>query len=605
VDELIGAVLGDGRYRIDRKLGSGGQGTVYKGMHLTLNIPVAIKVLPASASHNRAMRTRFEREARRAATLQQGNIVRIYDYAFERGIYYIVSECIEGTDLKKMIRASGGPMPMDQVLRYGHQVAAALDFAHERDIIHRDIKPANILIDSQQDRAALCDFGLARMVEGEELDVTSERGGMPGTPAYMSPEQCLGSELDHRTDIYSFGIVIYEMLTGQHPFRGARDTSTSIIYKQVNELPVGPRSLIPRLSRQVDDAVLRALAKDPGERFQTASEFVSALERASRGVREPGAGIGIAPWVPLVIAGAAVVLVIALVPGPRNAILSLWNRTLDGRGAGKVAEATGGAPPTFSYAGFLKSQKGTQTAVAASIPTATPTSLPPTNTPVAPTPTRVPPSPTPLSATATKPPTHTPRPSTSTPAPPTDTPIPPTATRRPPTATPIPPAPTPVPVSVIYGVAVDNAEFGKGNISFENSGMWIGVPGAQYVGDIGFLSSPEALAEIQRVWSHRLYGGGNWSVKVVVRKKVGWVSCPASKATCYEDKIDGNQGRIEHQVYMQPDVWASLLNDYLTGGLAATTQNPHYEAIQKMIFESYCSITPGIPCIGFSFKKVS
>jgi len=165
VDEFIGRVLGDGRYRIDRKLGSGGQGTVYKGTHLTLNIPVAIKILPASASHDRATRTRFEREARRAATLQHANIVRVYDYAFEAGNYYIVSEFVEGTDLKKLVKASGGPLPMGQVLRYARQVAEALDFAHQQDIVHRDIKPGNIRINTQHERAVLCDFGLARMVE--------------------------------------------------------------------------------------------------------------------------------------------------------------------------------------------------------------------------------------------------------------------------------------------------------------------------------------------------------------------------------------------------------------------------------------------------------
>jgi len=602
VDELIGTVLGGGRYRIDKRLGSGGQGTVYKGTHLTLNIPVAIKVLPALASHDRASRVRFEREARRAATLQHANIVRVYDYAFERGMYYIVSEFIEGADLKKLIRASGGPMPIEQTLGYARQVADALDFAHEQDIIHRDIKPANILIETQHDRIALCDFGLARMVEGEEVDVTSDRGTTPGTPAYMSPEQCLGGDLDQRTDVYSLGIVIYEMLTGINPFRGARDTSASVIYKQVNEYPVEPRSLNPRLNRQVDDVVLRALAKDREERFQTAGEFISALEGAVKGARVPGAGVRIPAWVPLVVAGAAIVLAMAFVPGPRDAVLGLLKRVAGAR-PGEVAGATETPPATFSYAGFLKAQQGTQTAVAASQPSPIATTLVPSPTPTS-EPTPVPPTATPVPDTATPvPPTNTPRPPTSTPVPPTETPVLPTPTRRPPTQTPIPPTPTPVPLAVIYGVQVDNAEFGKGTISFENRGMWISVPGAQYVGDIGFLSSPEASAEIQRVWSHRLYGGGNWSVKVVVRNKVGWVSCPASKATCSEDKIDGTQVIITHEVYMQPDVWASLLNDFLRGGLSATTQNPHYDDIQKMIFESYSSITPQVPCIGFAFKR--
>jgi len=394
------------------------------------------------------------------------------------------------------------------------------------------------------------------------------------------------------------------MLTGQNPFRGARDTSASIIYKQVNELPVEPRSLNPDLNRQVEDVVLRSLAKDPGERFQTAADFVNALERASRGVRPRGARVGIPVWVPLVVAGAAIVAGIAFVPGPRNAVLELGNRLVGASGSKEATAPTGGPPPTFSYAGFLKGQKGTQTALAASQPSSTATPLPSTATPVPPTPTPVLPTATPVPGTATpSPPTKTPRPPTSTPVPPTNTPIAATATRRPPTPTPIPPTATPVPVTVIYGLEVDNEQFGKGSITFENRGAWIAVPGAQYVGEIGFLSGPEAAAEVQRVWSHRKYGGGNWRVLVVVRKKVGWVSCPASAATCYEDKLFGDQGLIRHEVYLNPDVWVSLLNDYLAGGLSATRRNPHYEAIQKMIFESYCSITPEVPCIGFSFKK--
>ncbi|HUV93693.1 MAG TPA: hypothetical protein VMX14_02525, partial [Anaerolineae bacterium] len=285
------------------------------------------------------------------------------------------------------------------------------------------------------------------------------------------------------------------------------------------------------------------------------------------------------------------------------AVLGLLNRAAGAR-SGKVVGATETPPATFSYAGFLKGQQGTQTAAAASQPSPTATTPVPSPTSTS-EPTPVPPTATLVPDTATPvPPTNTPRPPTSTPVPPTETSVLPTPTRRPPTPTPIPPTPTPVPLAVIYGVQVDNAEFGKGTISFENRDPpWIGIPGAQYVGEIGFLSNPEAMAEIQRVWSHRVYGGGNWRVLVVVRKQVGWVSCPASQATCAEDKVDGTQVIITHEVYMQPDVWASLLNDFLRGGLSATTQNPHYEDVQRMIFESYCSVVPEKPCIGFGFKQ--
>jgi len=279
-EELIGIVLGDGRYRIDVRIGSGGQGTVYRGTHLTLNMSIAIKVLPTYLAQNETTRTRFAREAQRAATLRHPNIVTVLDYAHddERGLYYIVSEFIDGTDLQKLLKASNVPMPVDRALGYLRQIASALQYAHERNIVHRDIKPGNVLIDRQDDRAVLCDFGLARMIEGEDMEVTSERTGMPGTPTYMSPEQCLGQGLDHRTDIYSLGIVAYEMLAGRNPFRGPHDTSESIKYKQVNQPPPPPRTVNPAIDPVIEAALLKALAKDPVDRFQAASDFVRALE---------------------------------------------------------------------------------------------------------------------------------------------------------------------------------------------------------------------------------------------------------------------------------------------------------------------------------------
>jgi len=241
VPSLIGATLGDGRYRIDRKLGSGGQGTVYKGTHLTLNIPVAIKVLPFSRTEK--MQKRFAREARRAASLRHANIVGVLDYEYDPDwdTYYIVSEFIDGGNLKSVIENRSGPLPIDEVVGYITQVGTALQFAHDQGIIHRDIKPSNILWEQRTGRIVLCDFGLARMIEGEEMDVTSAGAVKPGTPAYMSPEQCLGQDLDARTDIYSLGIVVYEMLTGLNPFRGTHDTSDSIRYKHIPEAPPPPR----------------------------------------------------------------------------------------------------------------------------------------------------------------------------------------------------------------------------------------------------------------------------------------------------------------------------------------------------------------------------
>jgi len=361
MEELVGVVLGDGHYRIDSKLGSGGQGTVYKGTHLTLNIPIAIKVLPSYFARNEAMRTRFAREAQRAATLRHPNIVMTLDYAFddERGLYYIVSEFVKGTDLKKLLKASDGPLPMEKALDYLRQVASALQFAHDRNIVHRDIKPANILIDAQDDRAVLCDFGLARMIEGEDMEVTSAAGGTPGTPAYMSPEQCLGNELDHRTDIYSLAVVAYEMLVGRNPFHGAHDTSESIKYKQVNEPPPAPRELNPELSRSTEAALLKALNKDPARRFQSVSDFVSALEASAEDEMSPEAAppdLDVTVLVPepatapaqararphkrrrrkrspvglrLLMVLAILALVVVVVPGPRRYVTGMWSQVSD------------------------------------------------------------------------------------------------------------------------------------------------------------------------------------------------------------------------------------------------------------------------------------
>jgi len=314
VADLAGVTLGNGHYRLDRKLGSGGQGTVYQGTHLNLRIPVAIKVLPFSRTES--MRKRFTREAQRAAALRHANIVGVLDYEYDSDLdtYYIVSEFIDGTDLKRLMAQRGGPLPPDEVARYMVQVGAALQFAHDQNIIHRDIKPGNILLEQRTGRIVLCDFGLARMVEGEVLDVTSDTGVKPGTPAYMSPEQCMGQNLDHRTDIYSLGIVVYEMLTGLNPFRGANDTSDSIRYKHIHEAPPPPRELNPALGAGVEVVLLRAIEKDPALRFRSVSEFVGALSRASQARRRSGL-MAVTPWLALLIAGIMIVLVIGAFAG--------------------------------------------------------------------------------------------------------------------------------------------------------------------------------------------------------------------------------------------------------------------------------------------------
>jgi len=351
MDELIGTELGDGRYRIESLLGGGGQATVYKGTHLTLKIPVAIKVLSVLSGQDRAMRIRFEREARRAATLRHPNIVSVHDYAFEadKGFYYIISDFFEGKDLKRYLADHPGPVPIDVVANYIGQVGDALEYAHKKNIIHRDIKPGNILVNEADGHVGLCDFGLARMTEGEDLSVTSDKGTTPGTPAYMSPEQCLAMDLDRRTDVYSLGVVVYEMLTGRNPFRGPRDTSQTTMFKHVHTTPPAPSTLNPELNPQVDATMLKALAKSPADRYATVSEFTSALGEASDGKRRrpakparPARRKGIPVWLPLVLGVAAIAVAFVFTPGLR----ALLPFSASGPTDAPVAVATTAPSPT-------------------------------------------------------------------------------------------------------------------------------------------------------------------------------------------------------------------------------------------------------------------
>lgn len=263
-----------GAYQITEKIGAGGMATVFKARQPRLDRDVAIKVMHQNISQDTNFLARFEREARIVASLDHPNIVPIYDYDEHNGQPYLVMKYVQGRTLKDLLRAE--PIDVDDALRVLTAVGSALDFAHGRGVLHRDIKPSNIIIDDRGD-AFLMDFGLARIAQSGESTMSADV--MLGTPHYISPEQAQGNkDLDARTDVYSLGIVLYEMLTGRVPFVG--DTSYAIIHAQITETPPPPRQINPTITLAVEAVVLKALAKNRDERYTTPKELVSAFREA-------------------------------------------------------------------------------------------------------------------------------------------------------------------------------------------------------------------------------------------------------------------------------------------------------------------------------------
>jgi eukaryotic-like serine/threonine-protein kinase len=274
-DTLIGTLF-DGRYRVIRRLGSGGMANVYLAEDAELGRSVAIKVLDEKHAKDEQFVERFRREAKNAASLQHPNIVSIYDRGEAEGTYYIAMECIEGRSLKELLVARG-PLPIDQAIAYTRQVLGAIRFAHRKGIVHRDIKPHNVLADADG-RLKVTDFGIARAGASQ----MTEAGSIIGTAQYLSPEQARGAPVDHRSDLYSVGVVLYEMLTGSVPFTG--DTPVEIAMKHISTVPEPPSARRPEVPEDLDMIVLRALAKDPDERFQTAEEMDAELGRIAAGL---------------------------------------------------------------------------------------------------------------------------------------------------------------------------------------------------------------------------------------------------------------------------------------------------------------------------------
>ncbi|HEX4526263.1 MAG TPA: Stk1 family PASTA domain-containing Ser/Thr kinase [Gaiellaceae bacterium] len=287
-DSLIDTLF-DGRYRIQRKLGAGGMADVYLAEDQELGRRVAIKILNGRHANDDQFIERFRREAKNAAALNHPNIVSIYDRGEAEETYYIAMEFLDGRTLKELI-VSRGAAPINVAIEYARQILSALRFAHRHGIVHRDIKPHNVLVDGEG-RVKVTDFGIARAGTSQ----MTEAGSIVGTAQYLSPEQARGGEIDPRSDLYSLGIVLYELLTGKTPFDG--ETPVEIAMKHLSTAPKPPSRLRPDVPPELDMVVMRALAKNPDDRYQSADEMEGDLDRVARGARVSAATVDTATQV--------------------------------------------------------------------------------------------------------------------------------------------------------------------------------------------------------------------------------------------------------------------------------------------------------------------
>jgi len=274
-----------GSYRIVEKLGQGGMATVFKAFHPALERDVAIKVLHPAFKEDPSFLARFQREARIVAKLEHPHIVPVYDFSEHNGMAYLVMRYVEGETLKAHLKK--GPLPPARISEILKPVAEALAYAHGQGVLHRDIKPSNIML-TPEGGIFLTDFGLARMAQSGESTLSQDM--MIGTPQYMSPEQAKGDEVDERTDIYSLGVVLFEMLTGRVPF--SADTPYAVVHDHIyTPLPL-PTTIKPDVPPALERVVLKALAKEKGDRYQKVADLAMAFGDA---VVEPTSGITPAP----------------------------------------------------------------------------------------------------------------------------------------------------------------------------------------------------------------------------------------------------------------------------------------------------------------------
>jgi len=265
-----------GRYEVKEILGAGGMGVVYRAFDRELQEPVAIKTLrPEAMAGGSIALDRFKQEIRLARRIAHRNVVRTYDLGEEKGMYYLTMEYVEGTSLKQLI-TSRGKLPATVALTVGKQLCRALEVAHAEGVIHRDIKPQNIVVEPSGFLKVM-DFGIARLANPPQGKGLTEAGMSIGTPDYMSPEQLSGAELDPRSDLYAAGVVLFECLTGRVPFEA--ETTWALVAKHLEEEPPDPRTLSPDVPGELATVILKAMAKNPADRYATASEMHDALAR--------------------------------------------------------------------------------------------------------------------------------------------------------------------------------------------------------------------------------------------------------------------------------------------------------------------------------------
>ncbi|MFF4339546.1 protein kinase [Kitasatospora sp. NPDC001540] len=273
--------VGDGRYRLTRRLGRGGMAEVFAAQDIRLGRTVAVKLLRSELAEDDTARLRFTREAHAVAALNHHSIVAVYDTGEERhggeSAPYIVMELVEGRTVRELLVDEEAP-PVDQALIITAGVLEALAYSHRHGIVHRDIKPANVII-TTGGAVKVMDFGIARALAGGATTMT-QTGMVMGTPQYLSPEQALGKAVDHRSDLYAAGCMLYELLTLRPPFVG--ETPLSVVYQHVQDAPVPPSRVNDRVPPQLDALVMRALEKNPDDRFQSADEFRAHVQHALR-----------------------------------------------------------------------------------------------------------------------------------------------------------------------------------------------------------------------------------------------------------------------------------------------------------------------------------